>query len=160
MKVIDFQEEPKPLLLMSYYPDGSLEDLTKVEPWQYVSVSRQMLLGLRHLHVRGVVHRDLKPANLLVVKMDPLTIVISDFGFSRFVTSDDLLKTFCGTKLYAAPEVVPGGNQRCTQGYRASVDVWSAGIIMLVFLFGKPNHTDIDHLPPQEVDPSVVRCCC
>ncbi|KAL9014764.1 MAG: hypothetical protein Q9173_000594 [Seirophora scorigena] len=146
MQLIEFPEEPEPLLLMPYYPHGSLEDLAGVESWQYVSASRQMLLGLRHLHGRGVVHRDLKPGNLLVADRDPLTIVISDFGFSKVATTSDLLTTFCGSKLYAAPEVVPVGKHQ-SKGYDASVDIWSAGIIMLVFVFGKPDDTTIDHLP-------------
>ena len=147
MPVIDFQEKPEPLLLMPYYPLGNLEKLRGVESPQYVSAFRQMLLGLRHLHERGVVHRDLKPANLLVAKLHPFTIVISDFGFSRLVARNDLLKTFCGSKLYAAPDVVPVGKKRHSEGYGHSVDIWSAGIIMLEFIFGRPNHAGIDHLP-------------
>ncbi|KAL8648858.1 MAG: hypothetical protein Q9210_004744 [Variospora velana] len=147
MRVIDFKEKPEPSLWMPYYPHGNLEDRRDVKPWQYVSAFRQMLLGLRHLHRRGVVHRDLKPANLLIAKIDPFTIIISDFGFSRVVTSDNLLKTFCGSKAYAAPEVVPVSNKLRSQGYRSSVDIWSAGMIMMEFVFGRANHADIDHLP-------------
>lgn len=87
MQLIDFREEPEPLLLMPYYPHGSLES------WQLVSASCQMLLGLRHLHRPGVVHRDLKPRNLLVADRDPVTILISDFGFLKVATTTDLLTT-------------------------------------------------------------------
>ena len=142
-----FQEGPEPLLYMPYYPLGSLEDLA-VEPRQHVSAFHQMLLGLRHLHRRGIVHRDLKPSNLLVAKERPFTIVISDFGFSKHVTGNALLRTFCGTRLYAAPEVVP--DEDGPQGYRSSVDVWSAGIIVLELIFGRPNHKTINHLPLQD----------
>ncbi|KAL8769044.1 MAG: hypothetical protein Q9209_004830 [Squamulea sp. 1 TL-2023] len=147
MRVIGFKEKPEPSLWMPYYPHGSLEDRTDVMHWQCVSAFRQMLLGLRHLHGAGVVHRDLKPANLLIAETEPFTIVISDFGFSKSITSDDLLKTFCGSRAYAAPEVVPVGNKSRSQGYRSSVDIWSAGMIMMEFLFGRANHADIDHLP-------------
>ena len=149
MRVIDFQEEPEPLLLMPYYPYGNLEDLI-VKPPQYVSAFRQVLLGLRHLHGRGVAHRDLKPANLLVAELHPLTIIISDFGFSKFVATDDLLQTFCGTRLYAAPEVYSVGNKDHSKGYRPSADIWSAGVIMLEFIFGRPGHDGIDQLPAEE----------
>ncbi|KAL9130730.1 MAG: hypothetical protein Q9217_001167 [Psora testacea] len=149
MRAIDFKEKPEPSLWMPYYRHGNLEDRTDVKPWQYVSTFRQILLGLRHLHGRGVVYRDLKPANLLIAEIDPFTIVISDFGFLRLVTSDNLLKTFCGSKVYAAPEVVPIGNKLRSQGYRSSVDIWSAGMIMMEFVFGRANHADIDHLPQE-----------
>lgn len=143
MQVIDFEEKPEPLLLMPYYPRGNLEDLTGVKGPQYVSAFRQILLGLRHLHGRGVAHRDLKPENLLVA--DPFTI-LSDFGLSKFVATDGLLKSFCGTCLYAAPEVRLVNKK----GYRPSVDIWSAGVIMLEFIFGRPDHADIDKLPLKE----------
>ena len=148
MQVIDFKEKPEPSLWMPYYPHGNLEDCIDVKPWQYVSAFRQMLFGLRHLHGHGVVHRDLKSANPLIAEINPFTIVISDFGFSKFVTSDDLMKTFCGSKSYTAPEIVPIGNRR--QGYRSSVDIWSAGIILIELLFGRANHADVDQLPLQK----------
>lgn len=134
---------------MPYCPYGSLEDLEGVEHWQYVSAFRQILLGIRHLHGNGVVHRDLKPANLLVAEIHPFTIVISDFGFSRNVSRDDRLTTFCGTQIYAAPEIVPVGNRR-RQGYRSSVDIWSAGIIIIEAMFDRPNHAHIDHLAKEK----------
>ncbi|KAL9615897.1 MAG: hypothetical protein Q9160_009170 [Pyrenula sp. 1 TL-2023] len=60
MRVIEFRETPKPLLLMPYYPLGSLTDYDNATQEQHVSAFRQVLLGIRHLHQRGVVHRDIK----------------------------------------------------------------------------------------------------
>ena len=131
---------------MEYCSLGSLEDLQGVEPEQYVSASRQMLVGLRHLHSNRVAHRDLKPANLLVANRHPFHIKISDFGLSKVVAIDGVLRTFCGTPLYAAPEVYP--NDRT--GYRPSVDIWSAGVIILKFIFGLPAYDNNDPLPPTE----------
>lgn len=76
-----------------------------IKPEQYVSVFRQMLDGLRHLGSDGVAHRDLKTANVLVVDRLPLRINISDFGLSKIVPSEGVLRTFCGTNLFAAPKV-------------------------------------------------------
>ena len=131
MPVIDFQESPGPLLVMPYYPLGSLEGRKDVSEAQYVSAFRQILLGLRHLHQRNIVHRDLKPANLLVA--EPFTIIIADFGLSKDAT-DHLLTTFCGTHLYAAPEVYPGSSE----GYGPLVDIWSTGVIMLELMYSRP----------------------
>lgn len=33
---------------------------------------------------------------------------IADFGLSNFYSKDTLLKTFCGSPLYASPEIVNG----------------------------------------------------
>lgn len=150
MQVIGFEEKPEPLLLMPYYPLGNLEDRKDVESSQYVSAFRQILLGLRHLHGRGVAHRDLKPANLLIANRHPFTVVISDFGLSRSVARNELMKTFCGSRPYAAPDIVIVGNKNCHEGYGHLVDIWSAGVIMLEFIFGRPDHTRIDHLPTED----------
>ena len=41
----------------------------------------QVLLGLEHLHSKGVVHRDLKPANILIDTAGGVRV--SDFGISK-----------------------------------------------------------------------------
>lgn len=74
MQVIYFEEKFKPFVVMEYCSLGNLEHLQDVEPEQYVSASRQILVGLRHLHSNWVAHRDLKPANLLVVNRHPFHI--------------------------------------------------------------------------------------
>lgn len=62
-----------------------------------------------------------------------LPVIIADFGFSKNAT-DRLLTTFCGSHEYAAPEVYYGNKN----GYGPSVDIWSAGVIMLGFIFDRP----------------------
>lgn len=47
----------------------------------------------------------------MACKNSPLAIVISDFGFSRSVANNDLLKTFCESKPWVAPEVAPVGRK-------------------------------------------------
>ena len=79
-------------------------------------------------------HRDLKPENFLV-KEDPFAIIITDFGLSEVETTDNHLKTFCGTPKYAAPEIFPGNSD----SYGLSVDIWSTGVIMLEFFHGLPK---------------------
>ena len=61
-----------------------------------------------YCHGLGIVHRDLKPENLLLDTKDleKATIKISDFGLARFVTSEELATTTCGTPGYVAPEVL------------------------------------------------------
>lgn len=139
MQVLDFQLTPEPTLVMPYYHDGHLaRHLRNLSEKQYVSALRQILLGLRHLHGRGVIHRDLKPENLLVdmdMKNDEITVVIADFGFSKDATStNDLVKTFCGSLLYAAPDIFPGRSD----GYGVKVDIWSAGVIVFD-MYGLPE---------------------
>lgn len=127
-------------MVMEYCPLGNLEDLQSVRPKQYISAFRQILDGLRYIHSNHVAHRDLKPANLLVVDRHPLHIKISDFGLSK---ADGVLRTACGTKLYAAPEVYSNDSA----GYWPSVDMWSTGVIAMQFLIGLPEWINIIYLP-------------
>ena len=129
---------------MPYYPDGHLgQHLERLREQQFVSALRQILLGLRHLHGRRIIHRDLKPENLLVkfdMAKNKLALVIADFGFSkRLIRTNDLLKTFCGTLLYAAPDIFPG---RSDDGYGANVDIWAAGVIIFGCIWSLPKAPD------------------
>jgi len=59
-------------------------------------------------------------------------IKIIDLGLGNFFTKDSLLKTFCGSADYAAPELWKG------QAYFApSVDVWSLGVCLFAMLTKK-----------------------
>ena len=143
MRVEDFWTMPSPQLIMPYYPLGNLEHLEGILDEQYVSALRQVLIGLDHLHERGVVHRDLKPENLLV--KEPFTIVIADFGLSK-VMEDQPLRAFCGTHLYAAPEIYPGVSDR---GYGPQVDIWSTGVIFLSLVYDLPPEPQMENVPAE-----------
>jgi len=117
IRVIDFQDTPKPLLLMPYYPIGNLRDLKSISDKQYISAFRQILFGLSHLYRRRVVYCNLKPKNLLVEE-NLFTIIIADFSLSN-VAIDNLLKTFYRLLKYIMLEVFPSSSY----GYRPLVDI-------------------------------------
>lgn len=56
-------------------------------------------------------------------------IKIGDFGLSNLMKDGRLLKTFCGSLWYIAPEIV---GERKYEG--TSVDIWSSGIILYTML--------------------------
>ena len=78
--------------------------------------------ALSYLHRKQVVHKDLKPENILVTRYGDYPKII-DFGLSD---TDSILtgKEPGGTLLYAAPEVVAGGEAD------ALSDIYSLGRIM------------------------------
>ena len=82
---------------------------------------------------------------LLKNKNDPTTIAISDFGLSKFATPHEILLKGCGTRAYAAPEVLTG---IYGPGYTSSCDMWSLGIIIHALFVAK--------LPFFTTDPSRV----
>eukprot|EP00691_Histiona_aroides_P001754 EC852234.1.p2 GENE.EC852234.1~~EC852234.1.p2 ORF type:complete len:187 (+),score=68.06 EC852234.1:93-653(+) len=60
--------------------------------------------GLSYVHNLGIAHRDLKLENVLLD--DKGNAKICDFGFAKTQEDGSLLFTPCGSRLYAAPEVV------------------------------------------------------
>jgi hypothetical protein len=86
---------------------------------------RQILEGLKFLHVRGIIHGDLKGANLLVKDG---TVKIADFGLARMINSGESQKGVVITLWWRPPEVLE------EKSFDTSADIWSVGIIMLEML--------------------------
>ena len=106
----------------------------------------QIAMGVKSVHLQGLIHRDLKPNNCFVD--DAGVVKVGDFGLSR--TSSDnngaqasdedekipapsILKindhgditAGVGTRSYASPEQMKGGSE-----YDSSTDIYSLGIIL------------------------------
>ena len=75
-------------------------------------------------------HRDLKLENILV--SDRQRVKIIDFGFGIRSPEDVMLKIFCGTSSYMAPEIV---RKLEYNGFKA--DVWALGVVLYVMLTGR-----------------------
>ena len=91
---------------------------------------REILEGLNYIHSAGVVHRDLKPENILLDAENRLKI--TDFGFSRYVIGDALVKTTCGSPCYASPLCIAG---KPYNGFKN--DIWSLGVILFAMVTGQ-----------------------
>ncbi|XP_076183315.1 serine/threonine-protein kinase Chk2 isoform X2 [Ptiloglossa arizonensis] len=76
----------------------------------------------------------LAPENILLASNSDVTLAkVSDFGLSKLVDAQTMMKTFCGTPMYVAPEIL------FTTGrgsYTNQVDVWSLGVILYACLSG------------------------
>ncbi|ELT98753.1 hypothetical protein CAPTEDRAFT_224883 [Capitella teleta] len=98
------------------------------------------VLSLQYLHEQGISHRDLKPENILLSGESNITLVkVTDFGLSKFVDGNTMLKTFCGTPNYLAPEVLLTAGKGT---YTKSIDCWSLGVILFICLVGYPPFSD------------------
>eukprot|EP01132_Coremiostelium_polycephalum_P005320 gene5320-6625_t len=91
---------------------------------------RQIISGLWYCHSNMVCHRDLKLENLLVDEDG--NIKISDFGYSNIVKPGNLMSTFCGSPVYAPPEILLEKKYVGTE-----VDIWSIGIILYAMVTGQ-----------------------
>lgn len=122
---------------------------------------RELLAGVSHCHERGVAHRDLKLENVLLTREGRVKVI--DFGLSHVYPLDanggfdrsTPLTDMCGSKSYAAPEVLSG---RGYDGFAA--DVWSLGVSLFAMLSGffplgvRPiQHTRPPTLPPTHFHP-------
>ena len=131
-----------PELYFEYLPLGDLSQYTAAATtFHKEQVIFQVLSAVDFIHNRlePVVHRDIKPENVFVQEWetDIVHVKLGDFGLSN---RGELLKTFCGTPLYLAPE---GYTNQTNIKYGPLVDVWSVGVLALVLEAGEiPEYLD------------------
>ena len=75
-----------------------------------------------HLKSHNIMHRDLKPQNILV--SNDYILKITDFGFARYINSNMIIQTLCGSPMYMAPEIMK------YKKYNDKSDLWSVGIVL------------------------------
>lgn len=113
----------------------------------------QLVVAIKYLHEKGITHRDLKPENVLLSTDDNETLIkVTDFGLSKFVDANTMLKTFCGTPNYLAPEIL------LTQGngsYTQAIDCWSLGVILFICLGGYPPFSE--DYPDMQLTQQIVQ---
>lgn len=89
---------------------------------------RQLVSAVHYCHDKGVIHRDVKPQNVLLdINMNAR---LADFSMSTPFDGSKL-STFCGSPLYAAPELFQG---RDYDG--PPVDIWSLGVVLYEMVTG------------------------
>lgn len=142
--MIDYGETPHPYYITRFYERGTLADLYQegFGEEMFPRILLQLLLGVRDFHRLGLAHRDIKEENIFVD--DDLNLILGDPDFLKS-EKDNVLKTFCGTYLYAAPEILTRRKR-----YNKSVDVWSLAICILNIFYplklpddGFPHTLDI-----------------
>jgi len=89
----------------------------------------QVLLGLEHIHSKGIVYRDLKLENVLVDEHGH--VKISDLGLAVLLGDSGKVRGYAGTPGYTAPEVVLGFQ------YNHIADFFSLGVMIYRCLCGK-----------------------
>ncbi|XP_068124822.1 serine/threonine-protein kinase ULK2 isoform X2 [Hyperolius riggenbachi] len=140
----DVQELPNSVfLVMEYCNGGDLADYLQVKGTLSEDTIRvflqQIAAAMKVLHSKGIIHRDLKPQNILLsyatrkkLNFSGIRIKIADFGFARYLQSNMMAATLCGSPMYMAPEVI------MSQHYDGKADLWSIGTVIYQCLVGKP----------------------
>ncbi|KAL1021610.1 hypothetical protein UPYG_G00015520 [Umbra pygmaea] len=128
-----FESRDKIVIVMEYASSGELYDYVherrRLPETEARDIFRQITSAMHYCHKNGVVHRDLKLENILLDQ--DLNVKLADFGLSNHFKRNSLLQTYCGSPLYASPEIVRGLPYRGPE-----VDCWAMGVLLYALVYG------------------------
>lgn len=108
----------------------------------------ELISAIETLHGSGLVHRDIKPENIFL--SDDFALKLADFGYSAPLEGHDgsgYLHSFKGTRPYMAPEIL---ERKAYSGQ--SADLFSAGIILFIFIYARPPFARAERVNPHYVN--------
>ncbi|KAG9288686.1 hypothetical protein G9A89_004305 [Geosiphon pyriformis] len=132
------------IMVLPFAEHGDLKAFLKMNEntltWElFLCILFQIACGLRFIHESGLVHGDLHPGNILVLKSNPLKIVIADLGFCRHANSSNPEEIF-GVIQYLAPEICN------SSGHTTYSNIYSFSIISWEIISGETPWNNIKDL--------------
>ena len=136
MQFLGFQVTNESIRLFTRLYDGTLSDILrdrfeKLTLAHVVKFSLQIASALMVIHSRRMMHRDIKSANIFYLgnpmDLDNLTLILGDYGESKYIDAVNRAKTCVGTDVWIAPEVL---TSQCKNEYSFAADMYSFGMLM------------------------------
>ena len=152
-------------IAMEYLEGRSLKEIilkyAPLSPDLVISVSVQILEGLRFAHRRDVIHRDIKPQNMIIDNEG--RVKVTDFGIARAGSASTMTEagSILGTAHYLSPEQAQG------QPVEAASDLYSLGVLMYEMATGRlpydgdnpvtiaMQHVHDSPVPPRSIVPDI-----
>jgi TPR repeat protein len=125
--------------ILEFIKHGTLADFGKggLPEAKVRDVLRELTEAVAALHAENILHRDLKPANVLVRAIEPLNLVLTDFGISSVIDISLHVTSVSRTAAYSAPEAMTGVVSKAS-------DWWSVGVIVMELLHGAHPFVGLD----------------
>jgi serine/threonine protein kinase len=121
-------------IMMEYCPNGELfahiVSMGKLPEEETRLLFKDVMDALGSVHQLGIAHRDIKPENIFIDNEGMLKL--GDFGLARYLTSEGLATTGCGSPCYTAPEVLSGKPYPARKS-----DMWSCGVLLFTMVTGQ-----------------------
>lgn len=119
---------------MEYFECGDIRQRMNsgMTPFQALSVTYQVALALKQVHVLGIVHRDVKPENLMLRANGSVALI--DFGVAKFAKQNmtfTLHGEIVGSPYYMSPEQAAG------EPVCPASDIYSLGVIFFEMVTGR-----------------------
>ncbi|XP_077132501.1 NUAK family SNF1-like kinase 1 [Ranitomeya variabilis] len=137
-----FESPDKIIIVMEYASSGELYDFINNKHQLPESDARrffrQIVSAVHYCHKNGIVHRDIKLENILLD--ENLNVKLADFGLSNLYHKNQVLETYCGSPLYASPEIVKGLPYRGPE-----VDCWALGVLLYALIYGSMPFDDSNY---------------
>ncbi|XP_063283598.1 NUAK family SNF1-like kinase 1 [Pelobates fuscus] len=128
-----FESRDKIIIVMEYASNGELYDFInnkhQISESEARGIFRQIVSAVHYCHKNGIVHRDIKLENILLD--ENLNVKLADFGLSSLYQKNQVLETYCGSPLYASPEIVNGIPYQGPE-----VDCWALGVLLYALVYG------------------------
>ena len=130
------ETEEQVILVLEYVPGGSTHGFLKSKPNRRMpeedarSIFRQLINALKYLHSKCIAHRDIKLENVMLDERRQVKLI--DFGFSTCIPNEQMIKLFCGTPSYMAPEIV-----KKVEFCGPPTDIYASGVLLFAFFCGQ-----------------------